>query len=78
MQKVIAKNTVSCCVLFDNPQSYHQDYHASSNTMPTMDDSQDWELLYSAESGGYTSLKFKRALRTCDDNDVVINVSLSA
>ena len=67
-----------CYVIFDTAQLYHQDYHAHANSMPTMDDSQDWELLYSAESGGYTSLKFKRALKTCDDDDIDINVSLSA
>ncbi|XP_064630534.1 DBH-like monooxygenase protein 1 homolog [Lineus longissimus] len=43
-----------------------QDRHATGHTKPLMDPKQDVELLMGKEEDGFTILKFKRKLNTCD------------
>lgn len=53
-----------------------QDYHASGNGRPQLDESQDWTLISASESDGHTQLQFSRKLNTCDeDDDVAITVN---
>ena len=46
-----------------------------SRTVPALDESQDWMLVYGGVEKGHTILEFKRHLTTCDDNDIDITVS---
>ena len=45
---------------------------------PQIDSQQDYELISLLESGGKTTMKFKRKFETCDpeDNAVQVNVYL--
>lgn len=56
----------------DNGTSYHGDYHAASNTRPTLDSHSDWKLLEARESDNSTILRFSRKLKTCDEEDFPI------
>lgn len=60
---------------------YLKDCHAESKTRPILDKQQDYILLDGAEIDGYTILKFKRKLITCDladDKNIKVNPSFSA
>lgn len=52
-----------------------QDRHGVGNTLPPMDDSQDWEPISGSENDTHTSLTFKRKLQTCDTQDMEIDGS---
>ncbi|XP_035698652.1 DBH-like monooxygenase protein 1 homolog [Branchiostoma floridae] len=54
-------------------QAYLTDRHATENSLPPEDESQDWELLSGYENDTHTVLRFKRKLQTCDVRDRVIN-----
>lgn len=54
--------------------AYLKDTHAISKSAPLIDESQDWKLLDAAEKNGYTILKVKRKLRTCDSDDIDIKM----
>ena len=53
-----------------------QDRHADGHTTPQIDSEQNYELISLLESGGKTTMKFKRKFETCDpdDNTVQVNV----
>ena len=54
-----------------------QDRYADGHMTPQIDSRQDYELISLLESGGKTTMKFKRKFETCDpeDNAVQVNVS---
>jgi len=52
-----------------------KDRHAVGNFEPVVDASQDWELVKAWETDEHTHLQVIRKLVTCDDNDILINVS---
>ena len=56
-------------------KAYLRDCHSDSQTPPVEDKKQDTILIEGAEIDGYTILKFKRKLVTCDEaNDNAIKV----
>ena len=52
-----------------NGKSYLKDTHSEKNSKPKIDKTQDWFLVDAKEVDGYTILKIKRSLITCDKND---------
>ncbi|CAF1000533.1 unnamed protein product [Brachionus calyciflorus] len=52
-----------------NGQSYLKDTYATSKSTPLVDDEQNWDLLDASEQDGYTILKIKRKLITCDQGN---------
>lgn len=46
---------------------YFQDRYATGESVPLIDESQDWELLYGYENETHTVLKVVRPFRSCDD-----------
>lgn len=52
---------------------FMQDCYAESNSLPKIDEEQDWELLEGQENETHTTLIFKRKLETCDFRDYPIN-----
>lgn len=60
----------------ENGKPYLKDCHATGKYAPTEDPQQDYILIDGIEVDGYTILKFKRKLITCDkSNDKEIKVS---
>lgn len=57
-----------------NGNGHLKDTHAISKSAPLVDDVQDWHLIEATEKKGYTILKVKRKLRTCDSNDIEIKM----
>ena len=56
-------------------KAYLKDCYANGKVVPTIDPQQNYDLLDGAEVNGYTILKFKRKLLTCDrDYDMDIKV----
>ncbi len=55
-----------------NGKGHISDRHATSNSMPLVDNKQDYELIGASQDSGSTILKFKRKLETCDKNDLEI------
>jgi hypothetical protein len=56
-----------------NGKAYLKDTFTSDFSMPIIDKSQDLQLISGAELNGYTIIKFKRKLNTCDkieDNEI--------
>ena len=53
---------------------FTQDCYASSYTTPEVDEKQDYDLISLTETGGKTTMKFKRQFDTCDDKDNRIEV----
>ena len=50
-----------------------KDTHAVSRSAPKVDPVQDWKLIEGAQSNGYTILKYKRPLKSCDtEHDIEI------
>ncbi|XP_078684910.1 DBH-like monooxygenase protein 1 isoform X1 [Branchiostoma floridae x Branchiostoma belcheri] len=49
------------------------DRYAEAQAQPSVDESQDWELVSGNENGTHTVLRFNRKLTTCDVKDRVIN-----
>ena len=45
-------------------------------SLPPIDDSQDWTVVNGEEVDGYTIIHFTRSWVTCDDRDRDITVSL--
>ncbi|CAL4079802.1 unnamed protein product, partial [Meganyctiphanes norvegica] len=43
-----------------------QDYHATGNSAPVLDTSQDYELLGGSQNDTHTTIRFTRPWRTCD------------
>ncbi|XP_023242130.1 DBH-like monooxygenase protein 1 homolog [Centruroides sculpturatus] len=56
----------------NNGKAWFHDRHAEGNYQPIIDDHQDWELLWCCENDTHTSIRFKRMLITCDDQDLFI------
>jgi hypothetical protein len=57
-------------------KAYLKDCYASDKSTPIEDEKQDYKLIDGAEIDGYTILKFRRKLITCDEaNDRPIKVS---
>lgn len=52
-----------------------QDYHATRNSMPLVDQQQSYTLLSLNESDGQTNITFQRAIQSCDEQDFHITVS---
>ena len=52
-----------------------QDRHSEGTFLPSVDNVEDYELIAGMEDATGTTLRFKRKLDTCDDQDMVINVS---
>ena len=53
-----------------------QDRHADGHETPQIDSHQDYELISLVESGGKTTMKFKRRFETCDPEDNAIQVNV--
>ncbi|XP_078618333.1 DBH-like monooxygenase protein 1 homolog [Branchiostoma floridae x Branchiostoma japonicum] len=53
--------------------AYLTDRYAEAKAQPSVDESQDWELVSGYENGTHTVLRFNRKLTTCDVRDRVIN-----
>ncbi|XP_035687497.1 uncharacterized protein LOC118423447 [Branchiostoma floridae] len=53
--------------------AYLTDRYAEAKAQPSVDESQDWELVSGYENGTHTVLRFNRKLTTCDVKDRVIN-----
>ena len=53
-----------------------QDRHADGHTTPLIDSHQDYELISLVESGGKTTMKFKRTFETCDQEDNAVQVNV--
>ncbi len=47
---------------------YFQDRYAEDESLPKIDESQDWVLLESAQNETHTILKFSRPYKTCDNS----------
>ena len=58
--------------VWPNGTTGFKDTYSSEVSSPKIDEKQDWMLLDSNEINGYTILKFKRKLATCDTKDVEI------
>ncbi|KAL6486544.1 hypothetical protein MHYP_G00059360 [Metynnis hypsauchen] len=54
---------------------YFTDRHAVGNSVPLLDEQQDYELVYLTEADGQTVMKFRRSISACDENDYPITVS---
>ncbi|XP_033106266.1 DBH-like monooxygenase protein 1 homolog [Anneissia japonica] len=54
-------------------EAFLSDRHGKTNSMPDVDVSSDYDILYGFEEGGRTTIGFKRTLNTCDGDDYVIN-----
>ena len=52
-----------------------KDMHGEGNYAPLMDDQQDVEVLGGKEENGWTVVRFRRKLQTCDKQDMSISVS---
>ncbi|XP_067274110.1 DBH-like monooxygenase protein 2 homolog [Pseudorasbora parva] len=52
--------------------SYFTDRHAVGNSIPVVDQQQNYKLLSLNESDGKTVLKFQRSIKSCDENDLTI------
>ena len=52
-----------------------KDRYAEDYSVPVLDQHQDYELTGFSEKDGTTTLKFKRKLNTCDDQDREIKVT---
>lgn len=50
-------------------EAYLKDTHAVGKQAPIVDSIQNWDLLDASEKKGYTMLKIKRKLHTCDEKD---------
>jgi len=55
---------------FNNGQGYLNDYYTRGQTLPEIDNNQDYQLVYASEIGGYTELMFQRPRDTSDDTDI--------
>ena len=53
-----------------------QDRHADGHMTPQIDSHQDYELISLVESGGKTTMKFKRKFKSCDPDDNAIQVNV--
>ncbi|KAL7888449.1 hypothetical protein AOLI_G00034230 [Acnodon oligacanthus] len=51
---------------------YFTDRHAVGNSVPLLDEQQNYELVYLTEADGQTVMKFKRSISACDENDYPI------
>ncbi|XP_042584940.1 DBH-like monooxygenase protein 2 homolog isoform X1 [Cyprinus carpio] len=52
--------------------SYFTDRHAGGNSMPVVDQQQNYKLLSLTESDGKTVMKFQRSIDSCDKDDLPI------
>ncbi|XP_051954255.1 DBH-like monooxygenase protein 2 homolog [Xyrauchen texanus] len=52
--------------------NYFTDRHAEGNSMPAVDQQQNYKLLSLTESNGTTVMKFQRSIEACDVNDLPI------
>uniref|UniRef100_A0A8C1KQA8 Monooxygenase, DBH-like 1, like n=1 Tax=Cyprinus carpio TaxID=7962 RepID=A0A8C1KQA8_CYPCA len=52
--------------------SYFTDRHAGGNSMPVIDQKQNYKLLSLTETDGKTVMKFQRSIEACDENDLTI------
>ncbi|XP_026113970.1 DBH-like monooxygenase protein 2 homolog [Carassius auratus] len=51
---------------------YFTDRHAGGNSMPVIDQQQNYKLLSLTESNGKTVMKFQRSISSCDQHDLPI------
>ncbi len=73
-----AYHTNICCYDWKYTQfliNVVQDRHAGGNSMPVVDQQQNYKLLSLTESDGKTVMKFQRSIEACDENDLTITVS---
>lgn len=54
---------------------FFKDRKADGNFMPAVDEQQDSKILSLTEKNGQTVIKFQRAIKACDENDLSIAVS---
>nr|XP_055042461.1 DBH-like monooxygenase protein 2 homolog [Misgurnus anguillicaudatus] len=52
--------------------SYFADWHAAGNSMPVVDQQQNYKLLSLNQSDGKTVMKFQRSIESCDEDDLPI------
>ncbi|XP_048063530.1 DBH-like monooxygenase protein 2 homolog [Megalobrama amblycephala] len=52
--------------------SYFTDRYAGGNSLPVVDQQQDYKLQSLIESNGKTVMKFQRSIESCDENDLPI------
>ena len=53
-----------------------QDRHADGHMTPQIDSQQNYELISLLESGGKTTMEFKRKFETCDPEDNAVQVNI--
>ena len=53
---------------------FRQDYYTRGQTMPGLDNNQNYQLVYASEIGEYTELMFQRPRDTNDNDDVQFEV----
>jgi len=53
-----------------------QDRNAEGNSIPVVDQQQNYKLLSLTESDGRTVMKFQRSIESCDEKDLPITVSI--
>ncbi|XP_073788581.1 DBH-like monooxygenase protein 2 homolog isoform X1 [Danio rerio] len=58
----------------DNKGTYFTDRHALGNSMPVVDQKQNYKLLSLSESDGKTVMKFQRSIESCDENDLPVTI----
>ncbi|XP_043102167.1 DBH-like monooxygenase protein 2 homolog [Puntigrus tetrazona] len=51
---------------------YFKDYHADGNSMPKVDQQQNYKLLSLTESDGKSVMRFQRSIDSCDKDDLPI------
>ncbi|KAI4879957.1 hypothetical protein NFI96_018374 [Prochilodus magdalenae] len=55
------------------PNGIHfTDRHAVGNSLPLLDERQDYKLVYLTEADGQTVMKFQRSISACDEDDYAI------
>ncbi|KAL7871558.1 hypothetical protein SRHO_G00065410 [Serrasalmus rhombeus] len=54
------------------------DRHAVRNSVPLLDEQQDYELVYLTEAYGQTVMKFRQSISACDENDYPITFTVPA
>ncbi|XP_061098639.1 DBH-like monooxygenase protein 2 homolog [Conger conger] len=59
-----------------NGSTYFTDRHAVGNSLPLVDKRQSCTLLSLTEGDGQTTMKFRRPMKSCDDEDFLISASL--
>lgn len=53
--------------VYDNNTNYHYDFHGVTNNAPVLDDVDNYELLSASQTSNTTTIRFRRALETGDN-----------